>query len=50
MKCRKCGGNYPCPEHTAIIDQKTGDIRFPYDITEKQKQRIRNIRDTLKEL
>lgn len=45
MKCKKCGGKYPCSEHTLIIDQKTGTIRFPDGLSEKQKQRMRDLRD-----
>ena len=50
IKCKKCGGPYPCPKHTIIIDEKTGNITFPYDVTEEQKQRVKNMRDALKEI
>lgn len=46
MKCKKCGNQYPCPKHTIIIDEKTGNITFPTGITEKQKQRAKDIRNT----
>ena len=45
--CKKCGGPYPCPKHTIIIDEKTGSITFPDDATEEQKQHARDIRDAL---
>ena len=45
VKCKKCGGEYPCPKHTVIIDQKTGTIQFPDGLSENQKQRMRDLRD-----
>lgn len=50
MKCKKCGGNYPCPEHTSIIDEQTGIIITPKESDEKTKQRLRDIRDVLKNI
>lgn len=48
MKCKKCGGPYPCPKHTIIIDEKTGNIKFPSDVTEEQKQRAKDIRNAFR--
>ena len=44
-RCKTCGGPYPCPKHTIIIDEKTGHINLPTDVTEEQKQHARDIRD-----
>ena len=46
-RCSKCGGSFPCPEHTVIVDQKTGTILYPddKDTDNDVKQKIRDIRD-----
>lgn len=49
-RCSKCGGTFPCPEHTITINDVTDSIVYPEDVDEDTKQKIRDIKDTLSEL
>ena len=50
-KCKKCGHSLPCPEHTVMIDERTGSILFPKEeLDEDTKQKVREIRDALKDI
>ena len=50
-KCKKCGHSLPCPEHTVMIDEKTGSILFPKEgLDEGTKRKVREIRDALKDI
>jgi len=50
-KCKKCGHSLPCPEHTILIDERTGSILFPKEEPDEDtKQKVREIRDALKDI